>query len=938
MDVLGKSWTKLFSILLCFIIALASFSLACAEQAGKQKVVRVGWYEDVYNITGKNGERSGYGYEFLQAVAAYTGWKYEYVSGSWSELHDKMKKGEIDIMSGISYTPERTDYMLFSALPMGEEKYYLYADLQHTDISAADLTTLNGKRIGVIEKSAQEPLFYAWEKQHDLKIRHVFVDNYDDSKRKVANGEVDGIISTETKQWIDSGLSAIAVTGSSKIYFALNKNRSDLKAELDMAMRRMEYDKPFYADELYKRYLASESVSVLEGEEKIWLAKHGAIRIGWLKNDFGVSMTDPDSGKLAGIITDYIKFAESCLYHQKLRFELIAFDSQTAEYQALKDGKIDMVFHASQNPYFAENNGLALSNTVMNVTIPVVTSAEFFEEEAANRVAIEKDNLLLKAYVAYNYPQWKIIEYPSWAEAEKAVRNGQADCFIANHGPLRKYLEDEKLHSVFLLHPCNTAFAVKQDNVMLLSILNKTLRAMPSSMLTGALNKYDNPLRRVTVKDFAKDNVLLVLLVFIIIVLLVVLVRQSKAAEAEAKRSAKETLALNDRLKEMAMAAQQANEAKTDFLFNMSHDIRTPMNALLGYSRLMKAKLRDAELLGYQEKMEQAGNLLLSIINNVLDMARIESGNMELDENYSKVGDIPRELCEVFGVEAKKKQIQLTYEEHVEHKHVMCDVTKVRELFSNLISNAIKYTPVGGSVTIVANELPAQKEGYVRIRTDFIDTGIGMSKEYLPKLYDSFSRERNTTAGKVAGTGLGMAIVKKFVDMMGGTIEVASELGKGSRFTVTLEHRIADEVYYTPQMQPADLAAAKEFIKGKRILMAEDNDLNAEIAVHILSGMGLIVERVEDGVQCVSKIEQQPAGTYDLVLMDIQMPNMDGYLATEKIRRLDDVHKAAIPIVAMTANAFEEDKQNALEAGMDGHIAKPIDVAKMEQTLVALLK
>lgn len=383
---------------------------------------------------------------------------------------------------------------------------------------------------------------------------------------------------------------------------------------------------------------------------------------------------------------------------------------------------------------------------------------------------------------------------------------------------------------------------------------------------------------------------------------------------------------------------ETANEAKTNFLFNMSHDIRTPMNAILGYSQLMKKDLTDPKLLDYQEKIEQSGNTLLSIINNVLDMARIESGKAELDENYAIVEPVATEILNLFDEEAKKKNIDFSFDIDIEHSYVFCDATKVKEVFINLISNAIKYTPAGGKVVVAIKEIPSDREGYVKLKTEISDTGIGMSKDYLPQLFDSFSRERNTTIGKVPGTGLGMTIVKKLIDLMNGTIEVESELGKGTKFTVVLYHKIADKTYFEYKQNLKKNGKSKEVLKGKRILLAEDNELNAEIALVILRDMGLVVDRVEDGVQCVTKIEQMPAGSYDLILMDIQMPNLDGYKATESIRKLKDLNKSGIPIIAMTANAFEENKRHALESGMNGHISKPIDVNSIEEVLVSFLQ
>lgn len=957
MHSLKTSLSKCGYFLLCLCVLCTIFVLP-ASAAPQPKVVRVGWFEDLYNNISKNGERSGYAYDYGQAVAAYTGWSYEYVPGDWAELQQMLQNGEIDIMASVSYTDERAKTMLFSEIPMGQEKYYLYARLSHTGISSTDLSTLNGKRIAILAGSVQIPQFEHWKEQHSLQIQNIYINGADDFSSRLVNNEVDGIISTETPLWTKAGLTPIAVTGSSGIYFVINKNRPDLKQELDTAMRKMEYDKPFYVDELYKRYYPAVSSALLATDEKNWLAQHGAIRIGYFKNDVSFSSIDKDTGKLAGVINDYMKFAATALGNQPLQFEPIGFATQAEEIQALKEHKIDMIFHFSQNPYMAEQNGFILSNTVLTFPLSILTTQSYFNEAANNVIAIEKNNLILKWHLRTNYPTWKFLECDTPAEVENAVRRHQADGFIPRASMLSQYRDDKELHSVFLSKPGSLAFAVNRENTILLSILNKTLKPMPSTMLTSALSMHNNAARRMTTVDFIRENKLLVGLFLLVLLLILEILRRSRASEAKAKQAAEQLQQLNtqleashDTIQTALQQAETANAAKTNFLFNMSHDIRTPMNALLGYTEMLKQELSSPEmlkcqrkqehsgkLLQYQQKMEQSGKLLLSILNNVLDMARIESGKVELNNNYLKVGSMMQEMCDVFEVTAKEKGITFSLKTEVKNKHIMCDLTKLKEIFSNLISNALKYTPPGGSIIIHTQELPCAREGYVLIRTTVTDTGIGMSKEYLPTLFDAFSRERNTTMSKVAGTGLGMAIVKKLVEMMDGTIDVESELGKGTTFTVTIPHQVADASYYEEQEEAAKHSINKELLQGKHVLMAEDNDLNAEIAIFLLQKMGLIVERVEDGVQCVERLGRQPEGTYDLILMDIQMPNMDGYTATQAIRHFKNKQKANIPIIAMTANAFDEDKRNAFKAGMNGHIAKPINVAEVEQTLCAIFQ
>ena len=392
-----------------------------------------------------------------------------------------------------------------------------------------------------------------------------------------------------------------------------------------------------------------------------------------------------------------------------------------------------------------------------------------------------------------------------------------------------------------------------------------------------------------------------------------------------------------EKLKKAYVAAENANKAKTEFLNNMSHDIRTPMNVILGYNQLMKSQLTESKQLDYQKKIEQSGKLLLAIINNVLDMARIESGKIKVDENYESVGEVVDEIISTFASEAEERGIHLSGSMKVTHRNILCDGTKIREIYVNLVSNAMKYTPRGGNVTITVEELPCKREGYMKVKSEIKDTGIGMSKEYLPTLFEPFSREQNTATGKVRGTGLGMPIVKKMVDLMGGSFEVESELGKGTVFTFTLMHKIADKKYYSQRIEKVKTSSMRESLSGKHVLLAEDNDLNAEIAVTVLEETGIVIERVEDGIQCVNRVAQMSPGTYDLILMDIQMPNMDGYKATRCIRRLDDKKKAEIPIIAMTANAFAEDRKKAFDAGMNGHIAKPIDIEKLGAVILSVL-
>ena len=912
-------------------------------QTKQQKIISIGSFEDTFNYVDQNGVRRGYGYELMQALAGYTGWKFEYVKCDWSDCFDKLENGEIDIVGDISYTDERAQKMLFSDDPMGEEKYVLYADLSNMDIGTSDFKFMDGKRVGVLMDTEPEIMLTEWENKNDIHTEHINVNNNDDVEKKLANHEIDCFVSLEESIWSEQGISSVTTIGKSGIYFAINKERSDIKTKLDWAMRQLDQNSPFFRADLYKKYFTLDYNQSLTGEEKSWLEEHGDIRIGFLNNDPAIFSMDEETGKLTGMLSEYVSYAKDCLGNQTLKFDIQEYDDYSEMLQALQEHEIDMIFYAGRNPDFAEKKGYTLTNTAWTYSLMAVTDEKYFNEDESYTVAVQKEKDALKQHIAFSYPEWKLIDCNTLEDAADMVTNGKADCFLMGASQAMIYDNYRDFKSIPLTKTMEACFAVKSGEGILLSILNKTLKAMPSDMLTSALAIYDSTADKVTFLDFVKDNLLAFfatvgILVLSIISIILVLLRKARKAESAAKLAANDTQKLNDKLEIALKKAEDASLAKTNFLNNMSHDIRTPMNAILGYAQLMEDELKGKNLpetSEHLEKLHQSGNLLLSIINNVLDMARIESGRMEIDENYGKIEDIRQTLFEIFEDEAKKKNLALHYTINVEHEHILTDTTKVKEIFVNILSNAIKYTPSGGSVLVNVDELPCDEPGYMIVRTRVSDTGIGMSRDYQAKIFEAFTRERNTTKSKITGSGLGMSIVKRYVDLLGGTIDVKSELGKGSTFTVTLKHRIADEGYYT-EKHVEELEKGSEILEGRNILLAEDNDLNAEIAEAILERAGLKIERVEDGIQCINQIMEMPAGTYDMILMDIQMPQMNGYKATQAIRNLPDKDKACIPIIAMTANAFEEDKRDAIAAGMNGHVAKPIQVDKLLSTLVEI--
>ena len=1069
-----KSACVMLSLLL---LLSAVLPVKAAAETASAKVVRVGSFEDTFNYVNEKGARKGYGYELLETLSGYAGWQFEYVTCDWSDCFEKLKNGEIDIIGGISYTEDRTQEMLFSDEPMGVEKYYLYADLSRADISASDFKTLNGKKIGVLMGTEPEVMLAEWEEKYGLKTEHVNISNNEDVKQKLANHEIDCFVSLEESFWAERGISTITRVGESGIYYAINKNRPDIKEELDDAMRALDEAVPFYTADLYKRYFSMDYTPILTGEEKAWLRKHGAIRMGFLASDSGVSTFDPATGEFTGVITDYIQFAADCLGNQELEFQLVGYDSKEAELDALKSGEIDMIFHCDQNPNLAEEYHFACTNTTWTSNLMAVTNKQHFNENNVNRIAVPQNKLSLKKYLAFYYPQWEIVDCDTQEDAARLVKDGQADCFVTGISSENKYSKKYSFYSVPLVNPVRSCFAVNSGNRSLLSILNKTIKAMPVNMLAGALAMYKSSARKVTLSDFIKDNFFKVMLissiaVAVVLLTILMLLQKARKAEAAARKAASDTQELNAKLQVAVEKAESANRAKSTFLSNMSHDIRTPMNAIIGFTTLALSNIDDTDRVkDYLGKTLASSNHLLSLINDVLDMSRIESGKIHLEEVEVNLSDVLHDLKTIVSGQIYAKQLELYMDVmDVTDEDVYCDKTRLNQILLNLLSNAIKFTPAGGTVSVRVRQLAGKVHGCGQYEFRIKDNGIGMSQEFAQKIFEPFERERTSTVSGIQGTGLGMAITKNIVDMMGGTIEVQTAQGKGTEFTVCVPMRAQTEqrpvekiteleglkalvvdddfntcdsvtkmlvkvgmraewtlsgkeavlrarqsiemsdVYHAyiidwrlPDMngievtrqirslhddtpiiiltaydwsdieveakaagvtafcskpmfmsdlretlmsalgqKPADavqrlLPEKNADFKGKHILLVEDNELNREIAQEILQEYGFLVDSAENGAVAVEKVSTAAPGSYDLVLMDVQMPIMDGYTATRKIRALDDPARAKLPILAMTANAFDEDRRNALESGMNGFLSKPIVIDDLVQELRKIL-
>ena len=912
---------KRLAALCTIIFVVLSMCMPCLADE-TQKTIRVGSFEDTFNYVDEHGVRRGYGYELMQALAGYTGWKFEYVKCDWSNCFDKLENGEIDIMGDIAYTDDRAKEMLYSEEMMGEEKYVLYADLSDMDIVSSDFKSLDGKRIGVLKGTNSEYMLTNWENKYGIHTEHVKVSGNEDVKKKLANNEIDCFVSLEESIWSERGISSVTTIGKSDIYFVFNKERSDIKQELDYAMRQLDSDSPFFKADLYKKYFTLDYTQFLTGVEKSYIKEHGGIRIGFLDNDSVVFSMDKKSGEIRGTLSEYISYAKDCLGNHTLKFDIETFDDYDKMIEALQNNEIDVIYYASRNSNVAEKKGYALSNTAWTYNLIAVTNKEGFNENDSYVVAVPKNKVALKQHIAYNYPHWKLVDCDSIEDGANMVDDGKVDCFIMGSSQVLSFDGKKNFKIIPLTKTMEACFAVKDGQATLLSILNKTIKAMPSDMLTSAIAVYDSTAYKTTFYSFLKDHLVVVLVLgFSIIIVILLLLQKARRAEASAKVALK--------------SAEDASLAKTQFLHNVSHDSRTPMNAIIGMTSLIKHDAGDKDkVIEYADKIDTSSQHLLGIINDVLDMSKIEAGKTTFKYTDFSILDFIQELNVIFHSQTDEKNQTFTIiKEGIQHERVNGDQVHLMQIFSNLLSNAIKYTQEGGEIQLLIEECESNSSIYAKYRFLVSDNGVGMSADFKNTIFDAFTRAESSLTNKIQGTGLGMAITKNLVEAMGGTIDVESEPGQGSCFEILMDLKIAEDksvslIPQTEKDEPED-----NILQGMKFLCAEDNEINAEILTELLKIEGAECTICENGEEILKTFEQSAPGEYDMILMDVQMPVMNGYEATKAIRRSSHELAKTIPIIAMTANAFSEDIQHSLAAGMNAHISKPVDMKMMQKTI-----
>ena len=679
--------------------------------------------------------------------------------------------------------------------------------------------------------------------------------------------------------------------------------------------------------------------------EKEWLENNKSITVGFLK-DYLPYSDDDNNGDVTGIVKDIVPRIMRDLHLDDMKISFKGFDSYSEMTKAVADGKIDVAFPVGGGLFYSEENGMYQSNPVVSSAMQLIFRGDYSEETTA-KFAVNKNNMMQYYYIKTNFPESETVMYGSIDECLKAVKNGEATCTTLNglraNGVL-KNSDYSGLSMQQMSHGDTRCFGVRIGNEGLLKVLNHGINIVGEDYAMSLSYKYTEGLYKYTLTDMLRDNmgIFIGLIALIAAMIIFFLVRESMQTKAQVKQKENARLTLEQKNRELAEnkealtkaleSAESANRAKTSFLNSMSHDIRTPMNAIVGFTKLAEKNVEDSEAVSdYLDKISVSSAHLLSLINDVLDMSRIESGKVTIEEENMSLTELIDGLTMIVRESAGEKNQKFTVEMDITHKNVMADKLRLSQVLLNILSNSVKYTPEGGEINLTLTERPGAEDELADYEFKIKDNGIGMSDEFRDTIFEAFTREQTSTVSGIQGTGLGMAITKNIVDLMGGTISVESSLGKGSEFTVDLSLKTV-KTGAEEKVESEDVD-----FTGKTVLLAEDNELNQQIAVAILEDVGLTVDIAGDGTVAVAKMEEAPAGTYDVILMDIQMPKMDGYEAARKIRALDDPAKAGIPIIAVTANAFEEDRQSALDAGMNGHLAKPYDIPKMMKALKEIL-
>lgn len=927
------------ALLLCLSGVMVPPSTVVASSTSPGETVRVGFFAfEGYHMMDEDGNRSGYGYDFLRMAARYLNLNFEYVGydRSWDDMQEMLANGEIDLLTSVQKTSEREKIFDFSK-PIGTSSGMLTVRSDNVSVIEQDYDTYQGLKVGLLRENSRNEDFKEFAQEKGFTYQAIYFDMESEIKEALQNGIIDATMTSSLRSIHDERI--VEKFATKDFYVVVKKGNTALLNQINYAIDQMNLAEGDWKDELnYQYYGQTESKTLVFSEREQAIIDQYASGQKTLTVSCNAD-NDPysylEDGKLKGIIPDLFK---QLMDYAGIPYQIVV-PKDRKEYEELwNNGSVDIFMDARMTENETENIDAAITAPYLDMGLAMVTRRDFSGTVKKLAVAnyqwlsgIEK-NLL---------PDAERVYYETRTQAIEAVREGNADATFVYLYTAQKYvnLDDRGTLTYTVLdepiYPHRICIMPTADKE-LAGILTKCIYAFSKGKIESLVLEYTTyKMKNVTVFTLImlhpiKFIVILICLILVLMALLFTLTKlraRQKMLVIEKKRSEEKEV--------LAKLAKTANESKSRFLFNMSHDIRTPLNAVLGFTNLAKESIgNDNKERDYLDKIQISGEHLLEIVNDVLEMSRVETGTIKLEEKECCIKDVVEEVVVMISTESEKKRQNFVVDTtRMTYPYVWCDSLRVKEILANLLENAVKFTPAGGMVELTIAQQLDKNGTYADLEIQVKDTGCGMTPAFLEKMFEPFEREKSATVSGLNGTGLGLAITKRYVDAMGGQIHARSTENVGTEFIVNLRQKLAE---VSKKEEPVKETNEVSFY-GKRILIAEDNDLNREIEVAILEDAGFLVDEAVDGKQAVDKVSASKDGYYSGILMDIQMPVMDGYEATREIRKLKDQALAKTPIIAVSANAFDEDKVASKEAGMDAHIEKPIQLEYLFETLKKVL-
>lgn len=918
---------RLFYVTLSVLVLTAGIWTAYADSEKNpwRETIRVGFFAtDGLHMLDNDGQKSGYGYDLLRYMARYLNVNYQYIGydKSWSEMLRMLDDGEIDMVAFANKTEDRKEKYDFSR-PIGFFGTALFVREDNRAVIPGDYSTYEGLRIGLVEGNAQNKNIANLAEAMHFTYQPVIYKSIKDVGIALQKGEVDAIVKSSFRRGIHE--KQVELFAENPYYIIVKKGNTRLLSEINYALDQLNHVEGDWKAQLYRRYYGSKASSLLQfsDEEKMLLQSYVANGV------FLQVLCDParypysyvENGEMKGIVPDYFRrvAASIGLPYQfvicRSREEWLAYRNR-GDCDIILDGRLDA------------ENVLEKKDWVSTTPYMTLRVAQVFRQDFDGNIqtVATVDQGVSDPIEDYYSQNVRKVSYPTREGALQAVADGKADAAYVFYYMAQEYVNRDQsgLLSYTLMEepsfPCRM-IVTQHANHALAGILTKAIYDMPANLLEQIASKYTSyKMENMSFLMMARLHptiaiLLVLLMLFLIALLAMVVIRLRRMKQSEEERA--------EEMASLAEQAKAASQAKSVFLSSMSHDIRTPMNAIIGFTKIALEKNPDPSVRKDLEKIEISSHHLLTLLNDVLDISRIESGKVKFQPKPADLSAIHRGILEITrGLIANRHLTLCESASLFPDTYVMADEVRLREVLVNLISNAIKYTKDGGKISLMC-DMKELNETHVEVTYEISDTGIGMTEDFVQHIFEEFTQEDAGAARtEYKGAGLGMAITKNYVELMGGTIKVRSQKGVGSTFTVTLPMEIAD----APLLRPDHDASAPADLTGIHVLLVEDNDLNAEIATVQLESLGVDATRAVNGKEALQLFEMRPKGTFDLILMDIMMPEMDGYEATRAIRALAREDARTIPILAMTANAFDEDVEKSKAAGMNGHLSKPIEI------------